>query len=167
MGWAKRDELARLYRVGGRSRLYIKRDDGYLWDTAVPYRADDWTVRRGRSSGDDGYVQVIWNGHIQTTMGSWTTLCMASGTAQATAATDEQILHAYFCDQNVFDTGPALTMPQDGELVLVKTQCPVTYGGSAKRLSFTDLNGVDQRFVREALATRDLSVEECRGLHRI
>jgi hypothetical protein len=166
MGWAKRDEGARIYRVKGQVRLYVQRDT-HRWTTVVPFRADEWTVRRGRSSGDDGYVQVIWNGHIQETMGSWTTLCFDGASVKATEATDAQIMHALFCDQHIYDTGPAPTMPVDGDYVYVKSTCPVTFGGSAKRLGWTDLSPEDREGFARRLNCNGLNVEECRGLHRI
>lgn len=169
MGWARTNEFARLYRVNGEVRLYMEPQDGSRhWIAAVPFRADEWTVRRGRSSGDDGYAQVVWTGYIQATMGSWTTLCFKGASVKATEATDQQILNAYFCDQHIYDTGPAPTMPQDGDgtMVYVKTQCPVTYGGTAKRLAFMDLGSKDQDRVKGHLEGIGLNVKECRGLHR-
>lgn len=164
MGWPKKNEVARLYRDQGQVVLVME-DPGSgfrgLCETVQKLRGDLWTVKRTKNTE---YVDVLYNGVIQMTFGPGTTLCLAEGPLSPKDATDEQVLRVYLGDEHIYTGEPRYPKP-DGGYGLVRAHVPVTYGGTAKRITWEECPEELKPLVRSALG--NTSPEEARGLHRV
>ena len=171
MSWAKRDELARIYRFQGAPELWIERDSGYddyRWSVVVLYRPEEWTVYRRLGIQGDVLVHVCWRSIVQVTMGPWTTLCIQGGGKSAVDATDQEVLAAFFGDESIYQTEPNPTLvPRESWMYVKAYQTPVTFGGSARRLDWQEIPDVTRTYFARELKRRDLDPDACRGLYRI
>jgi hypothetical protein len=168
-GWPRKNERARLYRVAKDDyRMVHEVQEGYARNDLVGtfrgpcttlcyHDPDKWSVKR---DGND-LILIQYEGSTQQTMGKWSILALTGGTVNATDATDEQILQAFLGDEHVY-TGEKTRTP--GGLHFVELPTPDTWGGSAKRVQWSELPEEWQTRFQNYLSR---SPERIRGLWRV
>jgi hypothetical protein len=182
MGWPKKNERARLFKLKGPAYLLVMASDGgmgyYFNEKYVGqfigsslycyglYDRSGWTVTRN-DKGDRIFIR--YHGHVQQEMGPSSHLCLPEGGIPATEATDEEVLRAYLGDEPIMGEIPEPL--EDGvDLFCFRGGVPQTWGGTAKRISWEELpNGWREKFngvIKNPLEYRGLwRMEDLRSGH--
>jgi hypothetical protein len=133
MGWPRKNEGARLYKLPGPTYILILESDGY-YDGCIkktfkgPYltcfglhELSRWTVKR-----QNAFASVYFNGYLQEKY-------LATASRELS---DDQLIQSFLEDQG---------LEEGVTLVDYKGGVPETYGGSAKRVSWDELPNVWKR----------------------